>query len=109
MRIREITPQEAEELLRVPGLGEFIELSYRRLLGRGPDFRGGLKHALLLKFWPTYSRRGFSRSCPLPKSAGIFETLQLHEQLRCLHRERQALAQKSTRWNSRRRLTSMRK
>lgn len=31
--LREITPQEAEELLRVPGLDAFIEPSYRRFLG----------------------------------------------------------------------------
>jgi SAM-dependent methyltransferase len=92
--LREITPQEAEELLRVPGLGEFIELSYRRFLGRGPDFRGGLKHALLLKFWPTYSRRRFLKKLSTAEERRNLRNLQLHEQLRCLHRERQALAQK---------------
>jgi SAM-dependent methyltransferase len=92
--LREITPQEAEKLLRVPGLSEFIELSYRRFLGRAPDFRGGLKHALLLKFWPTYSRRRFLKKLSTAEERRNLLHLQLQEQLRCLHRERQALAQK---------------
>ncbi len=92
--LREITPQEVEELLRVPGLDEFIERSYRRFLGRGPDFRGGLKHALLLKFWPAYSRRRFLNKLSTADERRNLRTLQLHEQVRCLHRERRALAQK---------------
>jgi SAM-dependent methyltransferase len=92
--LREIMPQEVDELLRVPGLGEFIEMSYRRFLGRGPDFRGGLKHALLLKFWPTYTRSRFLKKLSNADERRNLRNLQLDEQLRCLHRERQALAQK---------------
>jgi SAM-dependent methyltransferase len=90
----EITPQEVEELLRVPGLDAFIEQSYWRFLGRRPDFRGGLRRALLLKFWPTYSRRRFLNKLSTADERRNLRSLQLDEQVRCLHRERQALAQK---------------
>ena len=59
-----------------------------------PDFRGGLKHALLMKFWPTYSRRKFLNKLSTADNAGHLRNIQLQEQVRCLHRERQALAQK---------------
>ncbi len=90
----EITPQVVEELLRVPGLDAFIEKSYWRFLGRRPDFRGGLIHALFLKFWPTYSRRRFLNKLSTADERRNLLSIQLHKQIRCLQRERQALAQK---------------
>jgi SAM-dependent methyltransferase len=89
----EITPQEIEELLRAPSIGMFIEQSYRRILGRGPDFRGGLRHALLLKFWPTYSRKKFLNIVITSDEARMLRVRRLDKQGRRLDRERKALAQ----------------
>ena len=51
-------------------------------------------HALFLKFWPTYSRRRFLNKLSTADERRNLLSIQLHKQIRCLQRERQALAQK---------------
>ena len=47
-----------------------------------------------MKFWPTYSRRKFLNKLSTADERRNLRNIQLREQVRCLHRERQALAQK---------------